>query len=137
MYISPYSRKFQWNRDELQIFIKTLKKYPILYNPNHKDYSNRDLRCLERNKVLNEMKKVNREINLNDIRDKMRCLRKQFMKEVRLLKKAHASNNTYVPKLWCFRRLADLYRYEINITGFYTEHIKVNNYIIYSSYKDL
>ncbi|XP_065357156.1 uncharacterized protein LOC135951426 [Calliphora vicina] len=113
-----YCKKFKWRRENLKYFIKILNRYKILYDPSHEDYLNRQSRCIAYRKLLKETRRVEPKINLDDIRDKMRCLRKQYTKEVRCILKAKENNETYKPTLWCFGWLLNLYHDEFGIRSY-------------------
>ncbi|XP_037816132.1 uncharacterized protein LOC119606651 [Lucilia sericata] len=113
-----YRKKFRWRREDLKKFIKSLYKYNVLYDSSHKDYLNRELRFIAYKKLLKETRKLDPKITLNDIRDKMRCLRKQYMKEVRLVKRAQQNDEIYEPVLWCFGLLLNLYYDEFGIKSY-------------------
>lgn len=87
-----------------------MKQHPLLYNPKHKDYTNNSLRKLEHIKLLKKVKLLNHKITINDLRKKIHTLRSQYVREVGSLRKAYENNDIYIPKLWCFDSLANMYQ---------------------------
>lgn len=108
-----------------------LKQHPLLYNPKHKDYTNSTLRKIEHIKLLKKVRNLDRKININDVRKKIHTLRTQYVREVTLLKKAYENNENYLPKLWCFDTLINMYKDDL--TQYYYKKTKVmcNDIVIF------
>lgn len=121
-------REYQWDRDNLKLFINMINQHPMLYDTQHKDYGNFALRKIEYHKLLQEVRRLDSKITMEVIRKKVRSLRNQYVREVRSLKRAYEKNESYIPKLWCFDRLCKLYKEDL--TPFYKNMDKVIEYTI-------
>lgn len=122
-YLFYLYREYRWDRDHLKLFIKMIKQHPLLYDTQHKDYTNNAARKIELNKLLQKVKKLDSKITMNIMRQKIRSLRTQYQREVRYLKMAYEKNEFYIPKLWCFDKLSNLYNDDL--TPFYKKDDKV------------
>ncbi|KAM7360523.1 uncharacterized protein ACRADG_005912 [Cochliomyia hominivorax] len=116
-------QQYCWKRDHIYKLIDLFEKYPVMYDPKHKDFRKWTIRKIVLQKLLKEMRKLDPEITMDVIKEKLRTLRNQFLHEVRLLKEADKNNELYIPKCWCFDRMSKLYKDIIKITPFYDNNM--------------
>ncbi|XP_037940381.1 uncharacterized protein LOC119673213 [Teleopsis dalmanni] len=98
-----------WTRDNIKQLIKYWKKNSVLYDCSHKLYFNRKERSRIFEKILANLKKDMPSLTINDIRKKMRYLRKQYLIRYYKIKRSiRTSGKLCEPTLWFFWDLSFL-----------------------------
>lgn len=103
-------------------FIELLKNHECLYNNKNKLYYNRHAKDEICKYILLELRKKKPNIQISDIRRKLKVLRTQFARENRLLSLSRIHGRLYEPKLWCYHKLLFLEKHTTCVT---TIHSKV------------
>lgn len=111
--LNSMADKFVWNRESVNLLIENYRKRPLLYNPKHHHYKNRNKRLEALEEILNDVDEkcpfaANQGLNTDDIKQKIHTLRTQYFKEVNKIKEYTSIDQLYIPKLWCFEKLSFL-----------------------------
>ena len=97
----------EWTKQHTTYFIELLENYPCLWRVKCSEYKNKQLRA----SAVKEMcaglaNKMNCSIKGEHIMKKLHTLRSQYRKEMKAVrasqKSGAATEDVYVPKLWCF-----------------------------------
>jgi hypothetical protein len=101
--------RFLWNQESTRDLIESYKKYPVLYAPNHDNYTDKTKRLEALKAIRREMIRHGRKITVEDIRKKIRVLRTQYARQLSKIKKSQLGRskrgNVYKPRFWCFAQL--------------------------------
>lgn len=92
------------------------QKHPILYDRSHPDFRNQDRRHLSLQKIVKNLREHGMtEINVEDVKKKLRCLRTQYKIELNMMDKskkfAKTTDDIYVPKWEYFSLLSFLHNH--------------------------
>lgn len=106
-----FSNRIYLNRKLTKLFIQLYKEHECLYDPSHDDYHNRieKKRCLQN--ILQEIQKFVPELQLENVRSKIKTIRTQFAHELSLIESMDVAAIPYTPRLWCFKYLTFLRKF--------------------------
>lgn len=101
-----------WNKDLTELLITKYQEYENLYNVQHPSYVDRVKRSNALFEICTELKKVNKNITVEEIKKKIHTLRSQYVRELREYNNSKRSgvgaDDVVEPKLWCFNQLGFL-----------------------------
>lgn len=123
-----------WDKDLIQKLISKYEEYEHLYNVRHPMYLDRVKRSNSLLEITNELKKINKNITVDEIKKKMHTLRSQYLRELREINNSKRSGvgleEVYEPKLWCFKQLEFLKSHTTirNSTSNISDSSKVRKY---------
>lgn len=100
-----------WNKDLVELLINKFQEHQNLYDLRHPSYTDRSKRSNSFFEICQEMKEVNKDVTVEDIK-KIHNLRTQYVRELRELNSSKRSgvgaDDVVETKLWCFGQLGFL-----------------------------
>lgn len=107
---------YKWQRSQIEKLIVCVEQSPCIYNIKSQEYLNKKKKDQAFKKILDELRKKDTNINLEEVKRKWRILRIQYRQELRDFVKqskeiGDASEDSCAPKLWCFKQLSFLRPY--------------------------
>lgn len=109
--------KFIWNQETTLLLIELYQNHSVLYLSSDPNYKNKVKRLEALQSISNEIIEksafaASQCLSVEDIKQKIRILRTQYLKELSKIRDQENSgmgtNESYIPKLWCFDYLAFL-----------------------------
>lgn len=98
-----------WTKDLVDQLIIKYQERDVLYNVKDPQYMDRTKRSNALFEICQELKKINKDISVEDIKKKIHTLRSQYIKELREIEGSKRSgagaDDVAEPKLWCFSQL--------------------------------
>lgn len=97
------------NKIFLVEFIEEYKKFPCLWRIKSEEYRDRNLKNKAYEHLLNKMKEVDADANIQMVKNKIDSMRGCFRKELKKIKDSQRSGageeDIYTPHLWYFKNL--------------------------------
>lgn len=89
-------------------FFELYKNLPSLWYSKHPDYSHRDAKALDYNKLINKLKELYPDANRELVVKKINNYRTSFRKELLKVRKYKREGIEYTPTIWYFNNLSFL-----------------------------
>ncbi|XP_070498773.1 uncharacterized protein [Chironomus tepperi] len=104
----------EWQKSTVLDLITTYKENENLYNPKHKLYYNKQARNKSLDNILVSVRRTKSDVTINEIVKKIQILRTQFGQEMNKIEKSKVLGEEliYVPKIWWFKSLEFISKYQ-------------------------
>lgn len=98
-----------WNKDLVDLLINKYQQHENLYNIRHPMYIDRAKRSNSLFEICRDLKEVNKDITVEEVKKKIHNLRTQYLKELREMNHSKRSgvgaDDVVEPKLWGLTQL--------------------------------
>lgn len=89
----------------IEKLIQIYKENECLYDMNHRNYNNKLIKAEALKNILQKMQQYLPNLNLHDVQEKIKAIRKQYATELAFIEEAQAMGNKYESNLWCFEQM--------------------------------